>query len=581
MVSDQTYLKCVDTCAETNNVYKVYGRMKVCTATCTNHFYQEDTTIISGQTYFKCAKACADNDYKVSKGSETYCYANKCPDDYKFIPASDSKECQATCANKAYMVDGSNKVCTATCDEFYEEDATVASETYLKCTDSCDSVTYRVDNGKKICAETCDKFYEEDTAVVQDEMYLKCVDTCADTKNVYQVYGGMQVCVATCDTKVYQEDTAVITGETYFKCASACASQNDYKVSKDDETYCYATKCPAGYTFISGSDDYQCMATCPSNVYEVDGDRKICMESCTTKFYQEDTDVASDTTYLKCADSCASKTYKVDINSRKICTETCAGGYYQEDTVTVDSQLYFKCDAACASSSDYKVINDKGTYCYATCPADYIFVGGSDNHQCMKTCDSNIYKINGDKKICADTCDKFYEEDNSIVTSQNYFKCVDACSDNIYRASDDKKVCATTCADHFYQEDTNTMVGNQMYFKCVDECDTDCYRISKGEDTYCYYYGCPSGYTFVDGHECLKTCNSKIYKWENGDKTCVEACDLFYNEDNSIVSNETYLRCTNTCYNTDYVYREDDDKKICTAACADHYYQEDSTTTSS
>ena len=62
-VGGQKYLKCVDTCADTKNTYKVYGRMKVCTATCTGHYYQEDTAVVSGSTYFKCAAACADDDY--------------------------------------------------------------------------------------------------------------------------------------------------------------------------------------------------------------------------------------------------------------------------------------------------------------------------------------------------------------------------------------------------------------------------------------------------------------------------------------------------------------------------------------
>lgn len=65
------------------------------------------------------------------------------------------------------------------------------------------------------------------------------------------------ICAETCANHYYQEDTSVVSGSTYFKCAAACAKPStDYRVSKDNETYCYATKCPSEYTFVSDNDKH-------------------------------------------------------------------------------------------------------------------------------------------------------------------------------------------------------------------------------------------------------------------------------------------------------------------------------------
>lgn len=143
--------------------------------------------------------------------------------------------------------------------------------------------------------------------------------------------------------------------------------------------------------------------------------KTICMASCATKFYREDTDVVSGDTYLKCSDSCDSNIYRMD-NGKRICTATCPDNYYLEDTDVISGQTYFKCAAACAVYTDYQVINGEKTYCYATCPAGYTFIGGKDNSVCLKSCDSETYTVQNGKNLCVATCGKFYEKDTTVIS---------------------------------------------------------------------------------------------------------------------------------------------------------------------
>lgn len=161
---------CQATCS--SKTYEVDGSKRICVSTCADHYYQESSVSVGGvsQTYFWCTDACEDdNDYKVVDGKDTYCYNYQCPDDHRFIETSNSKTCKDICASETYRVDGSKKICTTSCGEFYQEDTFYADgywQTHLRCADSCDSNIYKEENGRKICADACSNFYQNETVFV-------------------------------------------------------------------------------------------------------------------------------------------------------------------------------------------------------------------------------------------------------------------------------------------------------------------------------------------------------------------------------------------------------------------------------
>lgn len=330
----------------------------------------------------------------------------------------------------------------------------------------------------------------------------------------------------------------MVSSQTYFKCTDKCAYSNDYRVVKGEDTYCYYYSCPSEYTFVGGNDGYECKKTCDSQTYKVQNSRNLCVATC-GKFYLEDAAIVSGQTYLKCADSCGSKIYRVNAANKMICAATCSGHYYQEDTDVVSGYTYFKCAAACAHpSTDYRVSKNGETYCYNEyCPNSYIFIETSSSKECKATCSAGIY-----------------------------------------REEDKKKVCATTCADHYYQESELYTDSWHTYFKCAAACASQSnYMVIKGSETYCYNYYCPDDRRFIptsDSKVCQATCSSKIYKEDGRKNICVTSCTTtFYREDTSAVQGELYLKCASTCDNTDNVYKIENSKRICTATCANHYYR--------
>lgn len=302
----------------------------------------------------------------------------------------------------------------------------------------------------------------------------------------------------------------------------------------DGETHCYTTKCPSEYTFVGRSDGHECVTSCPDKTYKEEGDNKVCVATCDTKVYQEDKSV-------------------------------------------VDDDTYFKCAADCASQENYKVIDGGETRCYTTCPDKYTFVGGDNDHQCLETCASKIYKVENDMKICVDTCDKFYEEDSTTISGSTYLKCADSCYPRNYKMEGDKKVCTATCAGGYYQEDSTTVKG-YTYFKCAAACanpSTD-YRVSEGNEIRCYATNCPTSYKFAGGdddHECVTTCPSKTYKLEGDKKVCTATCsDHYHQEDSSIVSGQTYFECTTKCaHDNDYRVSENDETYCYYNRCPNGY----------
>ena len=66
----------------------------------------------------------------------------------------------------------------------------------------------------------------------------------------------------------------------YFRCASKCQYTDDYRVSKNGETYCYLNACPSEYKFVGGNDGYECKKTCDTKIYKVQNGNNLCTASC-------------------------------------------------------------------------------------------------------------------------------------------------------------------------------------------------------------------------------------------------------------------------------------------------------------
>ncbi|CAL5977824.1 Conserved_hypothetical protein [Hexamita inflata] len=461
-------------------------------------------------------------------------------------------------------------------------------------------------NGNKICQTICAQGYKS----YNGNCYQFCpfnapflqtngllCDTNCNGQSIYQI-GDQKNCLTSCDTHNF-----IGQGDAGYQICVNCSSD---KIAQRSNNQCILRTncvyfnsdlpvCESGFgdncpkiivrnknTFncrqnCSGYLEYQnqCYSKCPVNTI-MDVSSSTCVTTC--QFYRLVT--FSGIIQAQCqTDTCADLQY-IDLSIHDIvsgCYVNCPAGTLKtrtntcvKDCIIFDvypSPSYCEIPGTPSCLNFRKVFGIPNTYVCAFC-APQEFLNG---FECALNCDGQFVQLLN-KTICLSICGSYpkgYTEEtfnsvsvnvcqNSCPSEQPYYdtfallgtqKCFSSyCGVNLKYMETNLK-CVSTCASGNYF--INTQSINK--FKCQD-INLSCDRYYKNDGMKECYSACPLVYSFLNGSECLKS------------------CDPYMNDPKSPTQKLCLLSCGGV--NPPYILTDADGRTQCVSSCGDLFAQQ-------
>ncbi|CAL6090016.1 VSP [Hexamita inflata] len=421
-----------------------------------------------------------------------------------------------------------------------------------------------------------------DTSCVGQTIYQigdqkNCLTSCDPSNFLGQGEAGYQICINCTSDKIAQRsDNQCIlrTHCVYFNsdppvCESGIGLNCPKILVRDANSYFCRQNC-TGYLEYQN----QCYSKCPVNtIMDVSG--TTCLTTCS--FYrlvtfssilqpQCQTDTCTDFQYIDpqyhslisgCFSVCPAGTLKTRTN-------TCV-----KDCVIFDvypSPTYCEIPGT-PSCLNFRKVSGKSVFICAACTSQEFLNG----FECALNCDGQFVQLSN-KSICQSTCGSFpkgYTEETFNSVSVN--------------------VCQDTCPPEFPYYDSVTLLGTQRCFvsncgakgkyletnqKCVPTCASGNYFINisstnrfQCQDT---NQSCDRYYKNDGMNECYAAC-PLIYPFLNGSE-CLKSCDPYMNDPKS----PTQKLCLSSCggVNPPYTLNDADGRTQCTSSCGDLFVQQ-------
>ncbi|KAL4486853.1 hypothetical protein ABPG72_009617 [Tetrahymena utriculariae] len=414
---------------------------------CTEDECQEcknNNQIINPQTQ-ECVDQCQNNYFPgLNKYNQQQCM--KCSQLFEGCENCDSTQCNK-CLDVNQVFDPINNKCTATCPKQYYQ----KQQMCIRCADpncqECDNLQ----------PNKCTSCFSEGRFYFFQKEEGKCVDKCSSDE-----YLSNNECIK-CSKKY----------------GSNCSDCNNTKCIK-----CYDTS-----FFISISDGYSCVSTCPQGEYG-DSSTQKCSKCKNKKCNQCDPKDSS-----KCL-SCVKDSKGYPYLYEKDCIKQCLPKFYFND----DNICY-----ACESKYGKNCIE-------------------CDQSNCKK-CDisSQSVYLQKDQNKCVERCtDKYYSS-----SADNLLQCLKCPDDNCLQCNPNKPKKCDKCVTGFY--------FNQLQQSCVNKCEENQY----GDDITSQCIDCNKTFLNCDkctASECLK-CQKDYFKVEK-DQNCYAKCP--YNNIDKILVDPKY-----------------------------------------
>ena len=547
---------------EDNNNYKLlYGSKEfVLTEVCTDPKIIIEDICYPNDQDFTNLKFIKDNDnnkyycsnfyYKEKKDGFTYMICvDKCPYKYQYYDSDNHNECLEICPNEKFLKRDNNIFrCSSQCvtepsekkEYEYEYKESSASTPIKYCLDKCPN-----------------------EAKYTNENENKCIETCIVGK---YLNGG--VCSSSCIGTKYNVDI----NKKILICPESTASSEGSNGCSEDYPYLF-------------KENY-CLKSCKDSNNEL---------------FDQIEGVEKAITYLnenqkKCLKESEGEGYidKIELKWVENCKSSSSGPYYEGKVCkkTCDNKINsitLECILGC-NSVEFTVKDSK--FCYPKCPGEKNFINSSIENECQ-TCNNpndpehlvdgeGYYKDDGK---CYPSCDKNHNN------GDNYCFTQECKTFNKFKPSD-SNICYNSC------EEIKSLGYNY-------EKDYICY---KGKPTigvdseYIYYYSSSgiykytknqedclkAGYSYLEGSECVKQCQSKEKyralpsnnklgicfdstepipeKCKFYNKTtniCSDNCEFFIIEDSTYI-NDKEENCVLQCPENLYEYEKE---KICKSDC--------------
>ncbi|CAL6029202.1 Conserved_hypothetical protein [Hexamita inflata] len=404
-----------------------------------------------------------------------------------------------------------------------------------------------------------------------------CLNSCDPSNFLGQAEAGYKICVNCTSDKIAQrsDNQCVLrTNCVYFNsdppvCESGLGLNCPKILVRDVNSYFCRLNC-SGYLEYQN----QCYSKCPVNTI-IDVSGTTCVTACS--FYrlvtfssilqpQCQTDTCTDFQYVDpqyhslisgCFSACLAGTLKTRTN-------TC-----EKDCVIFDvypSSTYCEIPGT-PSCLNFRKVSGTSVYICATCTSQE-FVNG---FECALNCDGQFVQLSN-KQSCQSTCGSFpkgYTKETFNSVSVN--------------------VCQDTCPPEFPYYDSVTLLGTQRCFvsncganekyletnqKCVPTCVSGNYfiNISSTNRFQCQDVNQSCDRYFKNGgmKECYSAC-PLIYPFLNGSE-CLKSCDPYMNDPKS----PTQKLCLSSCggVNPPYTLNDADGRTQCTSSCGDLFVQQ-------
>ncbi|CAL6096010.1 Conserved_hypothetical protein [Hexamita inflata] len=533
----------MSSCSETNGFYEVDGsNNKICNPC-------DGTQGVSSMKY-KTGYICSSTpcSYYISLANYK-CSIGLCPETGgNFITdGTGNKICQTGCAPGYKSYNGK-------CYEFCPTAAPFLQLNGIECNVGCNGQTiYQIGDQKN------------------------CVTSCDSSNFLGQAEAGYQICVnCTSDKIAHRSDNQCIlrTNCVYFNLDSpVCESGlglNCPKILERDANSFFCRQNCSGYLEYQN----QCFSKCPVNtIMDVSG--TTCVTTCS--FYRLVT--FSSIQQPQCqSDTCTDFQY-VDPqyhSSISGCFSTCPVGTLKtrtntcvKDCVIFDvypSPTYCEIPGT-PSCLNFRKVSGTSVYICDTCTQ----IEFSNGFECALNCDGQFVQLSN-KSICQSSCGSFpkgYTEETFNSVSVNV--CQDICPPELpYYDSvtllGTQRCFASNCGPNEKYLETNQKCvltcasGNYFInfsstnrFQCQDT-NQSCDRYYKNDGMKECYAACPLIYPFLNGSECLKS------------------CDTYMNDPKS----PTQKLCLSSCggVNPPYTFTDADGRTQCTSSCGDLFVQQ-------
>ena len=343
-------------------------------------------------------------------------------------------------------------------------------------------------------------------------------------------------CVKECEEGFY-ENTESKTCEPCKENCKAC----------DDPDTC--TSCTSDKFLYKGN----CVVTCPSYTYPVEGKCEPCTNDCEV-CSGVDTCSKCKTYFLynqKCVETCPEKTFTTtNPNACKNCGENCAKCTSASSCTICDSG-YYLLNGACVTDCPLgKFKCDKTGKCQ-DCPAECL---ECENKETCTVC-ANEYNLHNKK--CITDCPSGYVPKNNvcipcggnckICNPENTTICYEC--DNTHFLKNSK--CVTDCGDEYYAD------NSRHCKKCLENC-LDCENAETCKE-------CKANFFNFKGEQCINVCPDG---WAGKDKNCVP-CEASSNCKTCDANN---LSTCITCFEEDFM-----NDGICVEVCPKGTYTDGKT----
>ncbi|CAL5993525.1 Conserved_hypothetical protein [Hexamita inflata] len=531
-------------CSESNGFYEVDGSSnKICNPC--------DGTQGGASMKYKTGIICSSTPCSYYINLANYeCSIGLCPETggHFITDGTGNKICQTGCAPGYKSYNGN-------CYEFCPAAAPFLQLNGIECDIGCNGQTIYQIGDQKNCLTSCDPSY-----------FLG------------QAEAGYQICVNCTSDKIAQRsDNQCIlrTNCVYFNldspvCESGLGLHCQKILVRDANSYFCRQNC-SGYLEYQN----QCYSKCPINtIMDVSG--TTCVSSCS--FYrlvtfssilqpQCQTDTCTDFQYVDpqyhssisgCFSTCPAGTLKTRTNT---CVKDC------EIFDVYPNPTYCEIPGTPSCLNFRKISGKLNIYICATCtPKEFV-----NGFECALNCDGQFVQLLN-KSICQSTCGSFpkgYTEETFNSVSVN--------------------VCQDTCPPELPYYDSVTLLGTQRCFasncgangkyletnhKCVPTCASGNYfiNVSSANRFQCQDINqtCDRYYKNDGMKECYATC-PLIYPFLNGSE-CLKSCDPYMNDTKS----PTQKLCLSSCggVNPPYTLTDADGRTQCTSSCGDLFVQQ-------
>ncbi|CAG9331567.1 unnamed protein product [Blepharisma stoltei] len=537
----QGVLQCVSSCP-VNHYYVNSGYCKPCDSTCLTCNGSTNNNCLScnmTSTYpyktpdSQCVTDCPSTLYKNTLGTEMLCVTNCGPTYLNYDSSATTKVCITTCPAGTYK-DSPNyycRPCDITC-------LTCNGSTANDCL-SCPTTGPIYFNSQNQCVSNCTpeyNFYNTTSA------RYECISDCPIDH--YYIDTDLSSCLPchssclTCTGAAYNNCSSCSKSGSYpyrtpdNQCVGTCPSPL-YKNSLGTEKLCVADCNPTYLNFEDSHGQKECISTCPTSHYYVDtGFCRACDGTCLTcNGTAYDNCLSCDTAGSypfktpdnQCVANCPSTLYQNTFNSKKLCVADCRPTYINFE----DSYGFKECISACPSEY-YYLSNGFCKPCYKTC----LTCSGSSYTNCLTCNVSESYPYFTPTNECVSKCpSSLYANSLDPV-----WLCTTDCRPIYINFETSPKVCSTSCPEtHYYTDNGYCESCNETCLSCSGSNDTQCTSCNLTSE---YLY-------FTAFNQCVADCPSTLFKYEfNSEMKCVVNCGPEYiNYNSSLTSKKCISSC--------------------------------------